>query len=292
MHPFRTDYGHNRSRLPHGKIVVMASDHYHLAQLNIARMLGPLDSPVMAGFVAQLEHINALADGSPGFVWRLQDAADVQAYPDPLILVNLSVWESVEALREFVYKSGHLGPLRDRSKWFEKPAEAHLALWWVPAGHVPTVEEAKQRLAFRRAWGDSAVAFSIAKPYPEPEAPLGDPVHPPVSFNERRFISASNTANGDCNAETRFHYRQRGARVWATYGGGRVHFGALVAIGDLEGRLDMRYHHVDANGRLRTGTCKATPELLPDGRLRLHEEWRWTNGDQSAGRSIVEGLRA
>jgi hypothetical protein len=106
----------------------MATKHYHLAQLNIARALGPLDSPVMAEFVSQLDQINALADASSGFIWRLQDATDVQAYEDPLVLVNLSVWESVEALRDFAYKSGHCGPLRDRLQWFEKPKEAHLAL--------------------------------------------------------------------------------------------------------------------------------------------------------------------
>ena len=266
--------------------------HYHLAQVNIARMLAPIDSPIMAGFVSQLPIVNALADRSPGFVWRLQtpegDATAVQAYDDPLIIVNLSVWESVEVLRDFAYKSGHTGPLRDRLKWFEKPKEAHLALWWVPAGHIPTVEEARDRLAFRRANGDTPVAFSFAKQYPAHEEPAGDPVPTPVSFDNRQFISAANTPNGDCNVETRFRYRQQGARIWATYAGGRVRFGALVAIGDPHGRLDMRYQHVDATGRLRTGACQATPEVLADGRLRLHEEWRWTNGDLSAGRSIVE----
>jgi hypothetical protein len=270
----------------------MATKHYHLAQLNIARALGPLDSPVMAEFVAQLDHINALADASPGFIWRLKNATDVQAYQDPRIVVNLSVWESVEALRDFAYKSGHRGPLRDRLTWFEKPKEAHLALWWVPAGHVPSVEEARDRLQFRRDHGDSAVAFSITQPFPEPDQPSSDPVEPQVSLDNRLFLSAANTPNGDCNVETRFRYRQHGARVWATYAGGRVQFGSLVAIADQHGKLDMRYHHVDDAGRLRTGKCRATPELLPDGRMRLHEEWQWTNGDLSAGRSVVEEVSA
>jgi len=270
----------------------MTTKHYHLAQLNIGRMLGPLDSPVMAGFVAQLAEINALADASPGFVWRLQDATGVQAYDDSMILINLSVWESVESLREFAYKSGHREPLRDRLRWFERPKQAHLVLWWVPAGHIPSVEEARDRLEFRRVHGDTPVGFSFAKPFPEPEEPSSDPVHPQVSFDNRLFISAANTPNGDCNIETRFRYRQDGARVWATYDGGRVQFGSLVAIGDPHGRLDMRYHHVDATGQLRTGKCKATPEVLPDGRLRLHEDWQWTNGDLSEGHSVVEEIRA
>src|SRR5262249_43693540 len=151
--------------------------HYHLAQVNVARMIAPLDSPVMAGFVAQLPVINALADHSPGFVWRLQtpegDATAIQAFEDPLILVNLSVWESVEALRNFAYKSAHAGPLRDRLQWFEKPKEAHLALWWIPAGHIPSVEEARDRLALRRAHGDTPAAFSFKHPYPPPEEPAG-----------------------------------------------------------------------------------------------------------------------
>jgi hypothetical protein len=265
--------------------------HYHLAELNIARMVAPLDTPVMAGFVAQLDTINALADSSPGFIWRLQEATNVQAYTDPLILVNLSVWDSVESLRQFTYKSGHIAPLRDRAKWFEKPAQAHLAMWWIPAGHIPTVAEARQRLEYRRSHGDSPVAFSFASPYPEPDGPTAAPAPPAMSFDQRLFTSAANTPNGDCNRETLFRYRQQGPRVWATYEGGRVQFGALVATGDTSGRLDMRYHHVDASGRFRSGTCQATPEILTDGRLRLHEQWQWTNGDYSEGHSIIEEIR-
>jgi hypothetical protein len=273
----------------------MRSSHYHLAQVNIGRVVAPMDSPQMAGFVSQLKPINALADRSAGFVWRLQtesgDATAILPYDDPRININMSVWESVETLKDFVYKSGHIVPLRDRLKWFEKPAEAHMAMWWIPAGHIPGIEEAKERLQFRRTHGDTAVSFSFGNPFPSPEEPLIDAVPPAVSFDNRLFVSSINTPNGDCDVETRFHYRQHGDRVWATYKGGRVQFGSLVAVGDLEGRLDMRYHHVDRSGRLRTGICQATPEVLPDGRLRLHESWRWTNGDFSEGRSIMEEIR-
>src|SRR5579872_3252067 len=165
----------------------MASNHYHLAQVNIGRSVAPMDSPEMAGFVSQLKPINALADRTPGFVWRLQtesgDATAILPYEDPRININMSVWESVESLRDFVYKSAHIAPLRDRLKWFEKPAEAHMAMWWIPAGHVPSVEEAKERLQFRRTRGDTAVAFSFANPHPAPEAPRADPVLLPVSFD-------------------------------------------------------------------------------------------------------------
>jgi len=215
--------------------------HYHLAQVNIGKLVAPLDSPVMADFVAQLDPINSLADQSEGFVWRLKDATGVQAYDDPLILVNMSVWESVEALRQFTYKTGHVGPLRDRLKWFEKPSQAHMAMWWVPAGHIPSVAEARDRLEYRRMRGDSAVAFSFSTPLPAPEEPSADPAEPRVGFDNRVLVMAANTPNGDCTAETRFHYRQQGARVWAMYEGGPVRFGSLVGIGDAEGCLDVRY---------------------------------------------------
>jgi hypothetical protein len=266
----------------------MAFHHYHLAQLNVGRMLGPLDSPVMAEFVAQLPLVNAVADRSDGFVWRLTEATEVRPYDDPLILINLSVWQSVETLKAFAYKSGHQTSLRDRTKWFERPQEAHLALWWIPAGHIPSVREAVDRLEFRRTHGDTAVAFSFSKPYPEPEGPCAKPAIPAVNLDKRIFMSGENTPNGDASRDTRFHYYQRGERVWATYDGGRVRFGTLVAVGDDKGRLDMRYQHVDPDGNLRTGTCLAVPELLPDGRICLLEDWHWTNGDLSKGTSVVE----
>ena len=269
-------------------------EHYHLAQINVGRIVAPIDSPQLSGFVSQLNDINALADRSPGFVWRLQtesgDATSVHAFDDPMMLMNMSVWKSVEELRAYVYKSAHVGPMRDRLQWFEKPAQAHIALWWIPAGHIPSIEEAVERLEFRRAHGDTPLAFSFNSPQPRPEEPASDPVAPPVHFGNRNFFSASNTPNGDCNIETRFRYQQVGPRVWATYRGGGVRFGALVAVGDREGRLDMRYHHADLAGVIRTGKCIATTEITDYGRVRLHEEWQRTNGDFSEGRSVVEEI--
>jgi len=268
----------------------MPSAHYHLAQINVARALGPLDSPVMAGFMAQLDAMNALADESPGFIWRLTDATDVQAFADPRVLINMSVWESVDALRDYAHRSGHREPLRDRAQWFEKPAQAHLAFWWIPAGHVPTVAEACDRLEFRRTHGDSPVAFSFGRAFPQPEEPAAEAVAPAWDFDHRVFLTAANTPNGNCTSDTRFRYRQNGGRIWATYDGGTVRFGSIVAVGDSRGRLDMRYQHVDVANQLRTGKCTASPEVLPDGRIRLLEEWQWTNGDFSEGRSVVEEI--
>ena len=145
---------------------------HHMAQINIARMLAPIDDPIMAEFVAQLAPVNALADRSPGFVWRLQtdsgDATSIKVYDDDFIIVNLTVWESVDALREFVYKNAHYGVLRDRKRWFTKFDGPYYALWWVPAGRLPGIEEAKERLDYLRQHGDSAYAFSFKNLFPEP----------------------------------------------------------------------------------------------------------------------------
>lgn len=120
----------------------------------------------MAGFVARLEEINALADRSPGFVWRLQtehgDATAIRVFDDPTLIVNLSVWQSLAALRDFVYRSDHRELLRDRNHWFERSARPHMVLWRVPAGHLPDLEEACARLEQLRAEGPTARAFTFA----------------------------------------------------------------------------------------------------------------------------------
>jgi hypothetical protein len=146
---------------------------FHLAELNIARLLAPLDSPQLADFVAQLDAINALADASPGFVWRLVgdggDATNVRV-ADPAILVNLSVWESPEQLFEFVYKTVHASVMARRREWFER-MQTFQVLFWVPAGHRPTVDEAFARLALLEACGPSPEAFTFKQRYPAPGVP-------------------------------------------------------------------------------------------------------------------------
>ena len=113
---------------------------------------------------------------------------------------------------------------------------------------------------------------------------------PPIDYDDRRFRAVETTANGEVGDGTVFHYRQRGDVVWATYEGGGVRFGTLVAAVNGAGGLDMRYGHVNASGELMTGECRSTPEVLGDGRLRLHERWRWTSGDRSEGESVVEEI--
>ncbi|SDZ97299.1 DUF3291 domain-containing protein [Microbulbifer marinus] len=149
------------------------SKNFHLAQVNIARAKGPLDSPVMQGFVDQLDRINALADHSPGFVWRLQteegDATALQVFEDERIIVNMSVWTSMEALKNYVYSGEHLEVLKNKKSWFEKFTGPALALWWIPAGTIPSIEDARRALQTLKTRGPSSQAFSFAKPYPEPQ---------------------------------------------------------------------------------------------------------------------------
>jgi Domain of unknown function (DUF3291) len=153
--------------------------NYQLAQVNIGRILAPLDSPVMDGFVSQLDAINALADAAPGFVWRLQtedgDATAIRPYDDDWILVNMSVWESPEALHAYVYRSGHADVLRRRREWFARMTDTYVALWWVPAGHRPSVAEAVERLEMLRTRGPTPDAFTFRQLFPAPDAPSEAP---------------------------------------------------------------------------------------------------------------------
>jgi hypothetical protein len=150
----------------------MSGSRWHVAQVNIARLLAPLDSPRLADFVALLEPINALADAAPGFVWRLQtddgDATAIRAFGDDRIIVNLTVWETIEALADYAYASRHAEVLRRRREWFEKMTEPHLAVWWIPAGGVPSVAEAEHRLAMLRGRGPSPEAFTLRDWFPSP----------------------------------------------------------------------------------------------------------------------------
>jgi heme-degrading monooxygenase HmoA len=156
---------------------------WHLAQINIGRVRAPMTDPLMVGFVAELEPVNALADSAPGFVWRLQteagDATAIRPYDDDTILINMSVWESVEALKAFVYRTHHADVMRQREKWFERLDTYFIALWWIPAGTIPTVLEAKLRLDHLRQHGESFYAFSFKKLFPSPAESS-----PPVTISD------------------------------------------------------------------------------------------------------------
>jgi hypothetical protein len=142
----------------------------------------------MEGFRSQLDPVNALADRSPGFVWRLQtedgNATAIRPFADERMAINMSVWESFEALQQFVYRSAHVGPLRDRKQWFEPIEGPILALWWIPAGHVPTVAEALERLQHLGAHGPVPYAFTFRMPFPSPDRQSGDVAGVDLEFCE------------------------------------------------------------------------------------------------------------
>ncbi len=149
------------------------SQSWQLAQVNIARMKESLESELLVDFVSELDNVNAEAENSPGFVWRLKDdsgyATGIDAFNDPELIINMSVWESIEALAAFTYKNKpHLEVLKKRRNWFHH-MEVSFVLWWVPAGHEPTLEEAKRKLTQLAEAGPSPAAFTFKDSFPMPE---------------------------------------------------------------------------------------------------------------------------
>ena len=168
-------------------------DHvdYLLAQVNIGRMREPLDSPLLADFAAALEPVNAAADAAPGFIWRLQtedgNATAVHAFEwdqagSADVLVNMSVWESVEALAAYVYSDAHRQVLRRRRQWFERMAEAYAALWWIPRGHTTTTDEAEERVLHLRESGPTPYAFTLKEHFPPPDVAGFGPIRSPEGW--------------------------------------------------------------------------------------------------------------
>jgi hypothetical protein len=152
---------------------------FHLAQLNVARFKAPPGDPVLDDFMAALDPINAIADAAPGFVWRLQtdegNATSIHAFEDDLMLVNMSVWDSVELLAEYVYSSPHLDIMRRRREWTVRLPEQHICLWWISVGAIPTVEEAIERLEHLRANGPTPYAFTFKKRFSPGETAVASP---------------------------------------------------------------------------------------------------------------------
>lgn len=150
----------------------MSDPRHHLAQFNVGRLTAPLDDPSMEGFSSQIDAVNRLAEHAPGFVWRLveegkEDATGLRPFGDSY-LVNYSVWEDVESLWNFTYRTDHLALLRGRRQWFERMDTAHLVLWWFPSDNIPSVEEAGRRLDLLREHGPTPEAFTLRTPFPPP----------------------------------------------------------------------------------------------------------------------------
>lgn len=158
--------------MPHGN---HPGSEFHLAQLNIATIKYPKDSPEMVEFIDALDEINALAEASDGFVWRMKDeSGNAMSFTlfDEDTLPNMSVWQDRESLFNYVYKSAHTHYLARRKEWFQMPKEGTMVLWWVPAGHQPTLEEAAKRLMYLREHGPSLQAFTFKRAFD----PSGEPV--------------------------------------------------------------------------------------------------------------------
>jgi len=155
---------------------------WHLAQVNVGRMYGQRGDAVVAGFYAELDRINAVADASPGFVWRLtgdgNDATDLRPTPDPFFLINMSTWTDADALFAYVYRTAHVGVMAGRREWFDRMDGAHQALWWVPAGHRPTPDDALAKLWLLDNFGPSPQAFTFKARFPAPGL-----AGPPVDMN-------------------------------------------------------------------------------------------------------------
>ena len=145
---------------------------WHLAQCNIGRLVAPADDPRVADFFAELDRVNAIADASPGFVWRLKDESNnamaIGPTPDPRVALNMSVWEDADALFAFVYRSAHTPVMARRRQWFEPWDGAYQALWWIPAGTIPTIEDALARLWLIDRYGPSPRAFTFKARFPAP----------------------------------------------------------------------------------------------------------------------------
>ena len=149
---------------------------YHLAQLNVGIATAPLDSHAMSDFMSNLDRVNALAEASPGFVWRLKaDDGNATSFRpiDDRTLVNMSVWTDAQSLSDFVFRTAHVEFMRRRGEWFHRMPEAYLVLWWVPEGHLPSMDEAVERLARLRRDGPTPHAFNFRTLFPQPDAPQG-----------------------------------------------------------------------------------------------------------------------
>lgn len=142
---------------------------HHLAQINVGRILYPIDAPEMAGFAGNLDAINAAAEQAPGFVWRLQseagNATDILTTPDPQFIINMSVWTGIDALKDYVYRSVHTPFIGKRKQWFEPHTQPFQTLWWIEPGHIPTPQEGLAKLEHLRAHGPSAAAFTFKQAF-------------------------------------------------------------------------------------------------------------------------------
>ena len=201
----------------------------------------------------------------------------------------MSVLETLESLFDYVFRSVHVELFREQQQWFPPASEPGLALRWIPAGQQPSPTEATDRLALLRAIGDGPFAFGFKTKETLPPVPRDRTSEdPPEEIHDGRiFRTKANTTGGAVGHATLFHCRQRGGRAWATYSGGGVRFGTLVAVADQSNHLDMRYRHLSLENELREGRCRSTPHWQYNP-LEVDEVWEWTSGPAGKGRSTLQ----
>ncbi|MBO0789530.1 MAG: DUF3291 domain-containing protein [Ktedonobacteraceae bacterium] len=146
---------------------------YYIAEMNIGRIRAPYDDPIMAGYVKRRREMDTLARRSPGFIWRRtgpgSNAKETDLYEDQTIIANVSVWATIEDFANFVYKTGHQEVIDRGHEWFVSLDGPHYAMWWVPQGHLPSAEEARERLEYLRTYGETPYAFTFKRWFPSPD---------------------------------------------------------------------------------------------------------------------------
>lgn len=232
-----------------------APPRFHVAQINIGTLVAPADDPQVAPFMEALDRVNAIADAAPGFVWRLQtddgNATSIQAFDDPRTLVNMSVWESVEHLKDYVYRTDHAEFFRRRAEWFEADAR-RVAVWWSPAGELPQLDDAIRRLDFLDARGPSPYAFGFGRP-PAPLAiertRLDDPdtMALVLRLNDELEAVATEPGENHFTLDPADVVGDRGAMVRARFDGTLVGCGAVRRIAPEVGEIKRMF--VDASAR-------------------------------------------
>jgi len=271
-------------------------DACHLAQVNIGTMRAPTDDPAVSEFMDNLDQINAKADAAPGFVWRMQtaegDASSIRAFPNPLELVNMSVWQSVETLRDYVYRSDHVDFFRRRADWFEADAK-RVALWWIPAGVVPDLVDAVHRVEFLERHGPSPYAFGFARA----DRPLiieDTTPDEPHTLDLVGRLNAELTALADDPCENHFSLTNaettgnNGRMIRARYDGRLVGCGAVRRIEPTIGELKRMF--VDESSRgLKIGAALLDRLEVVAARLGLAELRLETSARQPAAIALYEG---
>jgi GNAT superfamily N-acetyltransferase len=269
----------------------------HVAQINIGTMVASTDDPRVAEFMDALARVNAIADVAPGFVWRLQtdtgNATEIQIFPNPLTLVNMSVWESVDALKAYVYRSEHMEFFRRRAAWFEADAK-RVALWHVPAGTVPELDEAVRRVEFLERNGPSPYAFGFAKP----QAPLVFEATTPDDAETGELIGRLNhelavVATHPGENHFALHADEvtgdRGRMLRARFGEQLVGCGAIREIGDGVGEIKRMFVDPSMRGA-RIGAAILDQLELHARRLGLSELKLETSAKQQAALRLYEGF--